>query len=490
MRLIHTQIPLNRWIWRVAAGLACWLTIGASAALGQMDLDAVLFGPSNARAAWEQRVLSRSGAPSMIAPGLGYAPQAAQPGRAWIPRAGWNPAPWATASTSNLVQANSGAGAAAGQTPARLTGFRAPGYPWTAQSGTQTNIAPAPDPVAIGSGQTSISEPVEPIPSPGVGTETAFAPPGWAMGDEAGCGPAGCATCALAGVGCEPEIVPGCGGGCSWGYGPGWHPGWWLLRRSSLWAGVHGFKGPLDFGRNGNFGLHEGVDLGVPLGGPFGVGVQVGFQALHSNFEGDQTLGALRTADRNQIFFTGGLFRRAVCAGFQWGVVVDVLHDSYYDVIDLTQLRTELAWVFPSGWELGYWGAYGTSNDNLILPNQQILFQAEPTDQFLFYVRRYLPEGGEGRFWVGFSSAGDGLLGGELNVPLGRCWAIENRLGYLIARQGPNDPNHPGQAEESWGLSMHLVWYPGRPARAQQFDPFRPLIPVADNATFMTDWQP
>ncbi len=323
-----------------------------------------------------------------------------------------------------------------------------------------------------------------------------FAEPGWGLGDWAGCGPGdcgpdGCATCGVAGPACGPEMVGACGWACGWGYGPGWYPGWWLLRRSSLWSGAHGFKGPLDFGRNGNFGLHEGADIGMPLGGPFGVGVQVGFQAVHSNFEGDQVFGQLPSADRNQIFFTAGLFRRAMCAGFQWGVAVDVLHDRYYDVIDLTQLRTELAWVFPSGWELGYWGAYGTSRDNLFAPNQQVLFQAEPTDQFLFYVRRYLPEGGEGRFWVGFSSQGDGLLGGELSVPLGRCWAIENRVGYLIARQGPNDPNgHPGQTEESWGLSMHLVWYPGRPARGQQYDPFRPLMPVADNATFMVDWRP
>jgi len=506
---------LKRWAWPAAAGLACCLALGAQAP-AQIDLGEALLGPSDARAQWEQKVLSRNaGTPAMVPPGVGYSPPGPAAAGRWGPYAGWN-APQPTGPGPNALhpfqpfQANPAAGAptravqtplqtprqAPLQTPAQLTGFRARGYAWANQPDVETGIAPAPDPAAIGDGQTGITDSLEPIPTPPATEGPVYAQPGWGMDamagcasggcGPAGCGPGGCATCGVAGPACGPEMVAGCG----WGYGPAWRPGlglgWWLLRRSSLWAGVQGFKGPLDFGRNGNFGIHEGVDFGLPLGGLFGVGVQVGFQAVHSNFEGDRALGALRTADRNQIFFTTGLFRRAMCAGLQWGVALDVLHDSYYDIIDLTQLRTELAWVFPSGWELGYWGAYGTTTDNLLVGGQQIGL-ADPTDQFLFYVRRYLPEGGEGRFWVGFTGEGDGLLGGELNVPLGRCWAIENRVGYLITRQGPAGG---AQAEESWGLSMHLVWYPGRPARGQQGDPFRPLIPVADNATFMVDRGP
>lgn len=59
-------------------------------------------------------------------------------------------------------------------------------------------------------------------------------------------------------------------------------PLWWvghpryrgMLRDLTVFGGVHGFKGPLDQGRNGNFGFHEGVNLGGPLGDPWGSAIR------------------------------------------------------------------------------------------------------------------------------------------------------------------------------------------------------------------------
>ena len=81
-------------------------------------------------------------------------------------------------------------------------------------------------------------------------------------------------------------------------------------RDLSVFAGIQGFKGPVDQGRNGNFGIHEGLNFGAPLFGIFDFGYQVGLEMAESNFSGDQVLGNLRQSDRNQLFFTGGLFHR------------------------------------------------------------------------------------------------------------------------------------------------------------------------------------
>lgn len=322
----------------------------------------------------------------------------------------------------------------------------------------------------------------------------------------------GCSDCVDCGSGCGgnecyDECV-GCGGdcggcgacyddgcGCGGGYGAGSYwgapPTWWM-RDLSLFAGVHGFKGPPDQGRNGNFGLQEGVNFGTALSGHLAVGFQVGMAAVQSNFSGDQVdqpsatdnQPEVRRGDRNQIFFTTGLFRRAVCGGLQWGVAFDLLCDAYYDRTDLSQLRTEIGYVLPGGRrEFGYFGACGTgSGDFSLLDGSRLIL--DPTDMFALYYRRYFDEGGEGRFWAGFSGRGDAMLGADVRVPIGRSWALENQVNYLIPKQARGAE---GQPQESWGLTIQLVWYPGRPARCVDRSPFRPLFTVADNTTFMSD---
>ncbi len=273
---------------------------------------------------------------------------------------------------------------------------------------------------------------------------------------------------------------PGCPGNCGLGHwGP---PPHWAMRGLSLFAGAHGFKGPPDQGRNGNFGLHEGVNFGSRLGIFPRLGYQVGVAAVHSNFSGDQANAVFRRSDRDQIFLTAGIFRRAPFGGVQWGIAFDLLHDSYFDTADLKQIRTETSIVGYGQGELGFWGAYGVGRDDLTIGLSSVTF--DPTDMFAFFYRRYFENGGDGRFWGGFTGRGDGLLGADLRVPLGRSWALENRVNYLIPRQARGAD---GQVQESWGLSVQLVWYPCRSARGALKDPYRPMFDVADNSLFMSD---
>jgi hypothetical protein len=212
-------------------------------------------------------------------------------------------------------------------------------------------------------------------------------------------------------------------------------------------------------------------------------------QAVHSNFSGDRVAGVIRHGDRDQIFFTGGLFRRNMCRGLQGGIAFDLLHDSYHSTADFSQIRGEISLMLDGCRELGFWGAFGTRADQFLLEQPVLPLPArtmamEPTDLFAFFYRRQFSNGGEGRLWGGFSGEGDGLLGADCTLAMGGSWALENSFTYLSPRQGKGAA---GQREESWGVSIQLVWYPGRDAQCVLASPFRPLFSVADNSVFLLD---
>ncbi len=182
---------------------------------------------------------------------------------------------------------------------------------------------------------------------------------------------------------------------------------------------------------------------------------------------------------RRQYFATAGLFRRAdACGGFQFGVAYDYLHDIYYQSADLQQIRSQTGYVIDDVYEVGYYGAYGVGTDRVFDG------KLDPTDMFVLFVRRNFENGGDGRLWGGATGNGDGLLGVDLWVPLGKGFALENRVNYMIPKEGRGDV---ARTRESWGLVAQLVWYPGQNARCQQKNPYRPLFNVADNSLFMVD---
>jgi hypothetical protein len=277
----------------------------------------------------------------------------------------------------------------------------------------------------------------------------------------------------------------GCQDGCDFGWevfdgscGP-------FLRGLSVFGGFDGFKGPLDRGgANGNFGMNEGINLARPLGDPWGCGYQIGANFVQSDFSGASVVTAdglsLNAPFRKQYFATAGLFRRAVCRGFQWGVAYDFLHDIYYQNANLQQVRSETGFVLDDTYEIGYYGAYGVGTDK----DRVIDGKLDATDMFVLYIRRNFENGGDGRIWAGATGSGDGLLGADLWVPLGQGFALENRLNYMIPKQGRGDT---AQTRESWGLLVQLVWYPGQNAKCQQKNPYRPIFNVADNSLFMVE---
>jgi hypothetical protein len=175
------------------------------------------------------------------------------------------------------------------------------------------------------------------------------------------------------------------------------------------------------------------------------------------------------------------LFRRANCSGFQGGVAYDYLSDRFNEDIDLSQIRCELSYLFHEYGEIGYYGSYGLNSSPL---KHELELQREQTnmralDLYAFFVRHYFENCGDGRVWGGVTGYGDGAIGADFWLPLGRNLALENAVTYVIPKGG----NHE---RESWGLAMSLVWYPGRSTTIQQHNPYRPIFNTADNTTFVS----
>ncbi|MCO6458010.1 MAG: hypothetical protein J5I93_22120 [Pirellulaceae bacterium] len=255
------------------------------------------------------------------------------------------------------------------------------------------------------------------------------------------------------------------------------------LHNLDLQVGVHGFTGPPNLGQTGSFGFDYGLNWGTPL--PIGnLGAQVGVNIVQSNFNGAE----FTTDTRNQVFLTAGVFRRVDC-GLQGGLAIDYVRDDWYVEYDLTQLRGELSWVFPSCHELGVWFTTSTQSytaEGVIftgINNQmQVSSSVEPTDLFAFFYRRQLARtGGEGRFFAGFSGESDGLLGMDLRVPLSDRCTIQGGFTYLVPEQRADRLDHQ---DESWNVGMNLVWHLGPPSVCQ-WKYYRPLLKVADNGSFL-----
>lgn len=310
-------------------------------------------------------------------------------------------------------------------------------------------------------------------------------------GDACGdcvCGDVGCGG-VCAGAPCPPSL-----GGCNergaiplYIYLP-------PIKEIVLFAGVHGFRGPLDFNPAqrdaGNFGFHEGVNAGgrmswLPLPG---LGYQIGYQATHSQLSGDSLTG--RDAHTQQ-FFTAGLFKRCP-VGWQYGVVYDLLQDERQASTDFSQVRGQLSYTNQFRHEWGFEFAAHT-NEEMIGDR---LYQAG--EQYRLFFRRQGRSGGEFKGFIGSSSDNHVMLGGELFAPLDHRWSIQTGFTYFIptddgdglVNTGLSTPStSPGASatEEAWNLGINLVWHYGARGKQWYRTPWRPMFNVADNGSFVVD---
>ncbi len=258
------------------------------------------------------------------------------------------------------------------------------------------------------------------------------------------------------------------------------------LDNFEFFTGVHGFMGAKNRGQSGSFGFHGGFNWGGPVpcsGGA--LGAQLGLNAAFSNFSG----AAFTADDRTQLFLTGGLFRR-VDWGLQGGLVIDYLADRWYTDTDLAQVRGQASWMFPCSHELGFWFAAGTNRHTSLSRfsgNAASVSETwRATDLYAFFYRHRFAEGNGStvRLFAGFTGNRDGLIGGDVRLPLNDSWALESGFTYLIPDEAATGALGGGHEVEAWNVAISLVWYPGcRSAYGNDY--FRPLFNVANNGSFI-----
>jgi hypothetical protein len=165
------------------------------------------------------------------------------------------------------------------------------------------------------------------------------------------------------------------------------------------------------------------------------------------------------------------------------------MKDEFLTDVELKQLRGEIGYLYNECSEVGFWFTASDDDDLSIRRSGSSIVRtvwAEPTDLYAFYYRRTTCEGNELRVWAGFSGNSDGLIGGDFQVPLNNRLALRGAANYLIPSEAKGAI---GSREESWGMGVSIVWYPGCRARSASTDLYAPLLRPADNSTFMVDVQ-
>lgn len=291
------------------------------------------------------------------------------------------------------------------------------------------------------------------------------------------------------GCGCEPGCCDCCGDCVSWPQAlfgcdeRGCVPILWVppIKEVTFFGGVHGFKGPLDGGRDGgNFGFQEGFNIGGKMAWlPWpGLGYQFGYQATQSQLSGDSNTGA--SGAHSQSFLTTGLFHRQP-GGLQYGLVWDWLNDERHGSHNFGQVRGQIGFNHACNREWGFLFALN-SRDNLMEDDADNVIDYHSADQYLGYYTLYGRNGGDLRLLAGFSDDSNVIVGSDFNVPLNNRWALNGTWRYLIPEGGSNGS---GADEEAWNIGMNLVWHYGCRAKTWNKRPYRPMFNVADNGSFI-----
>ncbi len=306
------------------------------------------------------------------------------------------------------------------------------------------------------------------------------------MGSEpsCGCNSGHCSSCGCASgsCGCNNCCCPLCGLLCDW-----WQDDW--DRDLTVSAGVQSFKSPVDAQNNplaGHFGYYTGANWGTPIWDAIGLGGQIGVNFFESDLTNEESE---QNEHRDQVFFTGGLFHRAVGdCGVQGGVVYDYLYDSHIPAVQhatLAQVRGDLSYVYQSrdfGFDFATSAKTYTATE--AFDGFTVSDMYRPVDTYTLHYGHRLCGGTEFRVYGGYANGLGGLVGADFDVPVADHLSLNTNFMDVIPGSRPAGES---QRTESWALGIALVWHPGSCTRECCGSPYRPLFNVADNGTFIVN---
>ena len=234
---------------------------------------------------------------------------------------------------------------------------------------------------------------------------------------------------------------------------------------------------------SGSFGFHQGFNEGRNLRPWLGadLSAQFGLRATQSNIHGEDFTGETR----NQIFLTGGLFRR-VDYGLQYGVVLDYLNEDWYYQTDLLQLRGEVSWKMSACHNFGFHWMAGVSDDTVttsVTNEAGAAFAGsetlEASNQYRAFYRRLFGSTGEWTTYIGGTDDDHFILGSDIDVPLRSCFSMQVSSTYFSPDNESGIVDHQA---EGWNLGISMVYRPGAHHPANRYR--RPMFDVADNGSF------
>ena len=301
------------------------------------------------------------------------------------------------------------------------------------------------------------------------------------QGYEMGCGVSD-------GCGIDGEIVPyGYGGGADSTNPCGYqrYPALISLSDMEYFGGVQGVKGAVNLGQAGSFGFNEGVNWGFPIPsfGGLGLSGQVGVRFIQANPNGAQ----FTQSSREQIFVTGGIFRR-VDYGLQIGAAYDFLNEDWYFKGTFGQIRGEISWVGSYGNTMGFRYTVETEEEPRVgavatplVPTAGPFNTFTPHDTYrFFYEQKFAQSNALVNAWGGFTGDSQGLIGADARLPVTERFMFHATATHLIDGNSGNFSN----IEEAWNIGINLVFIPkgwSRWKRAYH----RPMFDVADNGSFL-----
>ncbi len=256
----------------------------------------------------------------------------------------------------------------------------------------------------------------------------------------------------------------------------------------SVFVGLDGSKQPQDVGIHAHFGGRAAVNLGLPIFPDRGIGIQVG-SAMSATDAAVAVLEAVDGTDsRFQSLSTVGLFQRSD-AGFQWAVVWDILHQSYYDDITLNQLRARIDVNVTEMDTIGIQGMWSMGDTQ----NAQVAgttVRLSPIDQISAIWGHEWESGAVTEGWLGIAdSHGEvvhvfpgnprrstaALFGASIRAPLTEKLALYGQGNFIL-------PADSGTVDAYLG-----VVYTFGKSHCSKRNRFAPILDVAGSTSFAVD---
>lgn len=299
-----------------------------------------------------------------------------------------------------------------------------------------------------------------------------------------GCNGGGCDNCAVGSNffncrtgGCGPCALENCWINALGG----------LFSNAEVFGGAHAFRSRnftagTQLIDDSSFGLYGGANLGLSLC-KLSCGLfsgQIGVRSSQSEFEGD----FFSADNRDQLFLTFGIFRR-VDYGLQLGVVADFLHEEWFAETDVSQVRGDIGWVYPTGNTMGFRFAIGTEDDLTSGIVNGVAFDnlfAEIVDNYRFYYRMMAANGGHCDAYVGWSDESDTVFGLDVDMPVNGCWGVQAGFNYFLPEEN-DDSTVANITQDTWNLYVGFAVRPQGLSWYRNYD--RPLFNVADNGTLV-----